>query len=276
MQPVSSMNTAPRMPDRPGLEPLRSARLDAARRSGIRHGFFTRNGGVSTGLYAGLNVGMGSGDDRASVLENRARVARWMGVAPDSLVSIHQVHSPDVIVVTEPWGAERPKADAMVTAMPGVAIGVLAADCGPVLFADARARVIGAAHAGWKGALTGVLESTIAAMEGLGARRENIVAELGPSISARNYEVGPEFVVRFVEASAANKRYFMPSPKPGHAWFDLNRYTVDRLDAAGVKAGFLDRCTYAEEENFYSYRRATHRGESDYGRQISAIVLQEN
>jgi YfiH family protein len=264
------------MLDHPGPEPLRSARLDAARQSGIRHGFFTRKGGVSTGLYAGLNVGMGSGDNRASVIENRARVARWMGVPAGSLVSLHQIHSPDVIIVTQPWGSERPKADAMVTATPGIAIGVLAADCGPVLFADAEARVIGAAHAGWKGALTGVLESTIEAMERLGASRENIVAELGPSISGRNYEVGPEFVARFVEAAPGNQLYFTPSPKPGHAWFDLNRYTVDRLRAAGVTAGFLDRCTYADEENFYSYRRATHRGEPDYGRQISAIVLEEN
>jgi YfiH family protein len=263
------------MLDHPGPEPLRSARLDAARQSGIRHGFFTRQGGVSTGVYAGLNVGMGSGDNRALVVENRACVARWMGVPPESLASVHQIHSPDVIVVTEPWGIERPKADAMVTATPGVAIGVLTADCGPVLFADPQARVIGAAHAGWKGALTGVLESTISAMEGLGAKRGNIVAELGPSISGRNYEVGPEFVARFVEASSANERYFTPSPRPGHAWFDLNRYTVDRLNAAGVKADFLDRCTYAEEGNFYSYRRATHRGEPDYGRQISAIVLEE-
>ncbi|MDN5927268.1 MAG: peptidoglycan editing factor PgeF [Hyphomicrobiales bacterium] len=262
------------MLDHTGPEPLRSARLEAARRSGIRHGFFTRKGGVSTGLYDGLNVGMGSGDNRASVTENRARVARWMGVAPDALVSVHQIHSPEVIVVTEPWGAERPKADAMATATSGIVIGVLTADCGPVLFADAEARVIGAAHAGWKGALTGVLESTIAAMVGLGARRENILAELGPSIGNGNYEVGPEFVARFVEASPDNARYFTPSPKPGHAWFDLNRYTVDRLKAAGVKADFLDRCTYAEEENFYSYRRATHRGEPDYGRQISAIVLE--
>jgi YfiH family protein len=263
------------MLDHTGPEPLRSARLDAARRSGIRHGYFTRKGGVSAGIYAGLNVGMGSGDDRASVAENRARVARWMGVPTGSLVSMHQIHSPDVIVVTDPWGAERPKADAMVTETPGIAIGVLTADCGPVLFADAEARVIGAAHAGWKGALTGVLESTIAAMEGLGAKRDNIIAELGPSISGRNYEVGPEFVARFVEASPANERYFTPSPKPSHAWFDLNRYTVDRLSAAGVKADFLDRCTYAEEEDFYSYRRATHWGEPDYGRQISAIVLEE-
>ena len=263
------------MLDYPGPEPLRSARLDAARQSGIRHGFFTRRGGVSAGIYAGLNVGMGSGDDRASVRENRSRVARWMGVAADSLVSVHQIHSPDAIVVTGPLGAERPKVDAIVTATPGIAIGVLAADCGPVLFADPKARVIGAAHAGWKGALTGVLESTIAAMEGLGSKRDNIVAELGPSISGRNYEVGPEFIARFAEAWPDNKRYFTPSPKPGHAWFDLNRYTVDRLNAAGVRAGFLDRCTYAEEDHFYSYRRATHRGEPDYGRQISAIVLEE-
>ena len=163
----------------------------------------------------------------------------------------------------------------MVTATAGIAIGVLAADCGPVLFADREARVIGAAHAGWKGALTGVLESTIDAMEGLGATRRNIAAELGPSISGRNYEVGPEFVARFVEDSPDNRRYFTPSPQAGHAWFDLNRYTVDRLNAAGVEADFLDRCTYAEEDNFYSYRRATHRGEPDYGRQISAIVLED-
>ncbi len=207
--------------------------------------------------------------------ENRSRVAKWMGVAPDRLASVHQVHSPDVIVVTGPFGKERPKADAMVTTTPGIALGVLAADCGPVLFADAEARVIGAAHAGWKGALTGVLESTIAAMESLGARRERISAELGPSIGQSNYEVGPEFMARFVSHAAGNDRYFKPSSKPDHAFFDLNRYTVDRLRAAGVDAGFLNRCTYADEDNFYSYRRATHRGEPDYGRQISAIVLEE-
>src|SRR5690606_16904127 len=147
------------------------------------------------------------------------------------------------------------------------------ADCGPVLFADSRARVVGACHAGWKGAFTGVLENTVATMETLGARRENIVAVLGPSISAKNYEVGPEFVDRFVAADAANDRYFRPSPKPDHAMFDLNAYTVDRLAAAGVAAAALNRCTYAEEDLFYSYRRATHRSEPDYGRHISAIVL---
>ena len=162
------------------------------------------------------------------------------------------------------------------TDTPGVALGVSTADCGPVLFADAEARVIGAAHAGWKGAFTGVLENTIAAMEGLGARRENIIAVLGPSISPRNYEVGPEFVARFVEADAGNERYFAPSGKAAHAMFDLNRYTIDRLRRAGVTAEALDRCTYAEEDLFFSYRRTVHRNEPDYGRQLSAIVLEDN
>jgi YfiH family protein len=177
--------------------------------------------------------------------------------------------------VREPFDGERPKADALVTDRPGVGIGATTADCGPVLFADAEARVIGAAHAGWRGAFSGVLENTLAAMEGLGARRDRIIAVLGPSIGPKNYEVGPEFISRFVEADAANAAYFTPSEKEGHAFFDLNRYTVDRLERAGVTAVKLDRCTYAEEELFYSYRRTTHRNEPDYGRQVSAIVLEE-
>jgi len=230
---------------------------------------------VSSGIYAGLNTGVGSADDQARVGENRRRVAEWMGVAPDRLLTAYQIHSPDAIIVREPFPGDRPKADALVTDRPGIAIGASSADCGPVLFADAKARVIGAAHAGWKGAFTGVLESTIAAMERLGAQREAIVAVLGPSISAANYEVGPEFVDRFVAADPANAVYFVPSGKPGHSLFDLCRYTTDRLAAAGVQADSLDRCTYAEEDLFYSYRRATHRGEADYGRHISAIVLEE-
>ena len=197
-----------------------------------------------------------------------------MGVAPDHLLTAFQIHSPDVIVAREPFSGERPKVDAIVTDRPGIAVGASSADCGPVLFADPKARVVGAAHAGWKGAFTGVLENTIATMERLGARRESIVAVLGPSISASNYEVGPEFVERFVAANAANDRYFTPSPQAGHAMFDLNRYTVDRLAAAGVTADALYRCTYAEEDLFYSYRRATHRSEADYGRHVSAIVLE--
>ena len=256
-------------------DPVRSSLLDEAAANGIRHGYFTRSGGVSEGIYAGLNTGVGSRAEPDRVRENRRRVAAWMGIGVDSLLSVHQVHSPDVVVVREPFAGARPRADAMVTATPGLAIGASSADCGPVLFADAEARVVGAAHAGWKGAFTGVLENTVAAMEALGARRDRIVAVLGPSISRDNYEVGPEFVERFVGADEANEGYFTPSPAAGHALFDLNRYTVDRLAAAGVRASMLGRCTYAEEDSFYSYRRATHRGEADYGRQISAIVLEK-
>ncbi|MBL8580982.1 MAG: peptidoglycan editing factor PgeF [Rhizobiaceae bacterium] len=252
--------------------PVRSTLLDAM--AGIRHGYFTRKGGVSEGIYTGLNTGVGSSDDPYRVRENRRRVAEWMGVGTPFLLSLYQIHSPDVLTVDAPFQGERPKADAMVTNRPGLALGVSTADCGPVLFADPQARVIGSAHAGWRGAFTGVLENTIAAMEALGADRSRIVAVLGPSIGAGNYEVGPEFVERFRAADAANGRYFSPSARNGHAMFDLNRYTVDRLKAAGVQANWLDRCTYAEEELFFSYRRTTHRGEADYGRQISAIVLE--
>lgn len=255
--------------------PVRSPALDAMAGAGIRHGYFTRTGGVSEGIYAGLNTGVGSNDDPQKVRENRRRVAGWMGVEPASLLSAYQIHSPDVIVVSEPFGSQRPKVDALVTERPGLALGVSSADCGPVLFADPEARIVGAAHAGWKGALTGVLENTIAAMEGLGADRGRIAAVLGPAISVRNYEVGPEFVQRFCEAAEGNAQYFAPSANSGHAMFDLSRYTVDRLLAAGVRAEMLDRCTYAEEDLFFSYRRTTHRREADYGRQISAIVLED-
>ena len=261
------------MLDQTKPDPVRSDLIDHVA-PGTRHGFFTRVGGVSSGIYQGLNIGTGSSDDQALVRENRARVARWMGVAPDCLMTAHQVHSPDVLVVREPFAGERPKADALVTDVPGIAVAASTADCGPVLFADPEAGVVGAAHAGWKGAFTGVLENTIAAMETLGANRDNIVAVLGPSISLINYEVGPEFVERFVAADIANGAYFTPSGTPGHAMFDLNSYTVDRLRSAGVRAEMLGRCTYAEEDLFYSYRRTTHRKEPDYGRQISAIALE--
>ncbi|MEI9420940.1 peptidoglycan editing factor PgeF [Mesorhizobium sp. Cs1299R1N1] len=256
-------------------DPVRSPLLDQAQAQGIRHGYFTRIGGVSTGIYRGLNIGTGSDDDQALVAENRARVAAWMGVPASHLLTAWQVHSPDVVIAREPFAGERPKADAIVTDRPGIAIGASTADCGPVLFADAGARIIGAAHAGWKGAFTGVLENTVAAMESLGARRENILAVLGPSISPDNYEVGPEFVARFVDADSENARYFVPSAHAGHSMFDLNGYTIDRLARAGVTAEGLGRCTYAEEDLFYSYRRTTHRREPDYGRQVSAIVLEK-
>lgn len=255
-------------------DPIRSPALERFAEHGVRHGFFTRAGGVSSGIYKGLNVGVGSSDAPANVAVNRARVSDWMGVAPTQLATLHQVHSADALVVREPFAGDRPRADALVTDRPGIALGVLAADCGPVLYADAEAGVIGAAHAGWKGALTGVLEATIEAMESLGACRDRIVAVLGPSISVVNYEVGPEFVERFVAADKSNEGYFRQSKNAGHAMFDLNRYTVDRLERAGVRAGMLDRCTYADEDDFFSYRRATHRQEPDYGRQISAIALE--
>ncbi|TPI10777.1 peptidoglycan editing factor PgeF [Mesorhizobium sp. B4-1-3] len=254
-------------------DPVRSPLLERA--PGMRHGYFTRVGGVSDGIYRGLNIGMGSSDDQTLVAENRRRVADWMGVPADHLLTAHQVHSPDVVVARQPFAGPRPKADAIVTDRPGIAVGASTADCGPVLFADAEARIIGAAHAGWKGAFTGVLENTILAMEGLGARRDRIVAVLGPSIGPDNYEVGPEFVARFVEADGENIGYFRPSANPGHSMFDLNRYTIDRLRKAGVTAEGLGRCTYAEEDLFYSYRRTTHRKEADYGRQVSAIVLEK-
>ena len=257
-------------------DPVRSPLLERAKAQGIRHGYFTRIGGVSGGIYHGLNTGAGSNDDQALVRENRRRVAEWMGVPASHLLTPHQVHSPDVVIAREPFPGDRPKADAIVTDRPGIAVGASTADCGPVLFADTEARVVGAAHAGWRGAFGGVLENTIAAMESLGARREAIVAVLGPSIGPKNYEVGPEFIDRFVAADAANARYFTSSAKTGHALFDLNLYTLDRLEKAGVTAEGLGRCTYAEEDLFYSYRRGTHRGEPDYGRHVSAIVLEKD
>lgn len=255
--------------------PLQSPSFSALADRGIEHGFFTREGGVSEGLYAGLNVGVGSQDVPERIQENRARVAGWFGEDPDHLATVYQIHSPDVVVIDGPVSGDRPKADAQVTATPGVVLGVLTADCGPVLFADPDAGIIGAAHAGWKGALDGVLENTIAAMEQLGARRENIVASLGPSISQRNYEVGPEFHERFMARNEDWARFFAASKREGHYFFDLPNLTVSRLRAAGVKAENLDICTYADEDRFFSYRRTTHRKEPDYGRQISAIMLRE-
>jgi YfiH family protein len=243
--------------------------------SGIRHAFFTRDGGVSAGVYASLNGGAGSHDAPANVRENRARMARALGVVPERLLIAYQVHSPDVVTVDEPWPADaRPRADGMVTRTAGLAIGVTTADCGPILLADARAGVIGAAHAGWRGALAGVLEATVTAMERIGADRADISAVLGPTISQPNYEVGPEFVARFRDADAASERFFQPSPNPGHAMFDLPGYITARLAAAGI-GGIEDLalCTYADAAQFFSYRRSTHRAESDYGRHVNAIAL---
>ena len=243
---------------------------------GIAHGFFTRAGGVSTGLYASLNCGIGSEDARELVMENRARVSAALGVAADRLATPYQVHGTEAVIVEAVWEpGNGPKADAVVTNRPGVALGIGTADCGPILLADATAHVIGAVHAGWRGAIDGIAEAAIAAMVTLGARRERMVAVLGPSISQANYEVGPELIARFTHDNAGNARYFVASPRPGHALFDLPGYTIGRLKAAGVTATDMGLCTYAEPERFYSYRRATHQGEPDYGRQLSAIVLSE-
>jgi YfiH family protein len=242
---------------------------------GIRHGFFTRSGGVSDGVYASLNGGVGSEDSPAKVAENRARMAASLGVALERFLTAYQIHSPEVVVAAAPWpSSERPRADAIVTRTPGLAIGVSTADCGPVLLADAEARVIGAAHAGWRGALTGVIEQTVAAMEKLGAKRERIVAAAGPMIRQPNYEVGQDLVDRFVAVEPNNVRFFKPAQRPGHAMFDLAGYVASRLRRAGIaEIEDLGHCTYADPAQFYSYRRATHRVEPDYGRHINAIVL---
>ncbi|WP_414814802.1 peptidoglycan editing factor PgeF [Rhizobium sp. IY2] len=263
------------MQDAASPAPIESTLLNEAAGSTIRHGYFTRAGGVSEGLYRGLNVGLSSSDERDKVLENRRRVAAWFDLPVERLATVHQVHSPDVVTIRADYDGARPDADAMVTAAPGIALGVLAADCGPILFADPDNRVIGAAHAGWKGTLTGVLENTIAAMEALGADRGSIVACLGPSISQSSYEVGPEFVERFVAENPDDERFFVPSATSGHAMFDLPGLTVDRLTKAGVRAESLGLCTYPDSERFFSYRRMTHRKEPDYGRQISAISIRE-
>ena len=242
---------------------------------GVRHAFFTRAGGVSTGIYAGLNGGLGSNDEPDKVKENRRRMAAKLDVPVEKLLTLHQIHSPDVIVAREPWDmTARPKGDAMVTKTPGIALGVTAADCGPVLMVDPKARVIGAAHAGWKGALTGVLEATIDTMEKQGASRGDIVVGVGPMLHQRNYEVGMEFVARFEEADAENARFFASASRYGHAMFDLPGYIHARLSRAGVlMVDDIDLCTYADEDSFFSYRRSTHRGEPGYGRQLSLIGL---
>ena len=240
---------------------------------GIAHGFFTREGGHSQGIFASLNAGLGSGDDLDAVRKNRAKVACRLGVETDHLISGYQVHGTDVAVITGPL-AERPKVDGLVSNTPGVAIGILTADCGPVLFADAEAGVIGACHAGWKGALAGVYRTTVEAMEKLGARRARMTALLGPTISQKNYEVGPDFPAAFLSTDIANRRYFIPSVKDSHHMFDLPQFLTDQMRDIGLAhVGDLGLCTYADEQRFYSYRRATHRGEKDYGRLISAIAL---
>ena len=236
--------------------------------AGVKHGFFGREGGVSAGIYASLNAGTGSRDDPAAVAENRRRIAQAFGA--EQLIGVHQVHSPDAVFVTQPWTGERPHADALVTTTPGLVISVLTADCAPVLLADAEAGVIGAAHAGWKGAFGGVLEATVALMRQHGAR--DIKAAIGPTIAQASYEVGPEFEAKFIAADSSFARFFAPGPS-GKAHFDLPAFCAAKLANLGIEAETMPHDTYAAPARWHSARRAGHSGDADYGRNCAAIML---
>jgi len=244
---------------------------------GIRHGFFGSQGGVSRGIYESLNCGLGSKDEVEDVRENRARVARDLGVMPSHLISPWQVHSATALIVDEPWceGEERPKLDALVTKTPGLAIGILTADCAPVLFCDPRARVIGAAHAGWRGAVGGVLDDVIDKMCSIGARKEDIFATVGPAISLEIYEVGDEFRDHFLSDYPGNERFFAKPVGAQKVHFDLQAYARNRLERAGLShAGIINHCTFMRKNQYFSFRRSQKNSQLDYGRQISAIVIE--
>ena len=249
------------------LDPITSPSLDQ-----IRHGFFTKLGGVSEGIYSTLNCGPGSSDDPAHVAQNRARVAAHFGREPSELLSPNQVHSADVLTVTEPF-SDRPKCDALVTRTPGLVLGVLSADCAPILFADPQNRVIAAAHSGWRGTIAGIGAATVDAMIAQGADRTQIRAVVGPTISQVAYEVGPEFVEEFLDEDPSFSRYFSGG-QGDRAHFNLPVFLLDHLRQTGIKsAEWTGECTFSEQERLFSYRRTTHAGEPDYGRQISAITL---
>ncbi len=249
-----------------GLSPIKADNL-----SNAKHGFFTRLGGTSEGIYEGLNCGLGSNDDKTNVAMNREMVSETFDLDTSKLLSVYQVHSPDVVTVTSPFKSEPPKCDAMVTASKGLALGILTADCAPVLFEDTEAGIVGAAHSGWRGAIGGVLESTIAAMVDLGASREQIAASVGPCISQAAYEVGPEFVDEFVDHDPSFSQYFA-NGTADRALFDLPRFVLDRLRASGLEnVAWTGHCTYSDPEKFFSYRRTCHNSEPDYGRLISVI-----
>lgn len=247
--------------------------IRAAALAGMPHGFLGRRGGVSSGLCAGLNTGFGADDDRTAIVENRRRAVEAVASGA-ALTTVHQIHSPEVVIATAPWPDDaRPKADALVTGRAGLALGVVTADCAPVLLAEREAGVIGAAHAGWKGAFAGVIEATVAAMEGLGAERSRIAAAVGPCIARKSYEVDDGLLRRFAEADPAHERFFTPG-REGHHQFDLEAFVLARLAEAGVtRAEALGLDTYADPERFFSLRRATHLGEPTYGRQLSLIAL---
>lgn len=244
--------------------------------SSFKHAFFTRENGVSKGIYEGLNCGAGSNDDPADVIENKRRAATVLGVPADSLFTLYQIHSAEVITIdgdTDP--NTRVKADAMVSKTPGAALGILTADCVPILFADAANKVIGAAHSGWKGSLANISANVINAMTELGAQRENIRAAIGPAIQQNSYEVGPEFSAPFLKVDADNQQFFNPSVRDGHQMFDLTGFVKKQLEGENIQAvDLINRDTCSEEDLFFSYRRMYHKKEADYGRQLSAIALQ--
>jgi YfiH family protein len=251
---------------------LRSAVLTAT--AGVSHGFFTRHGGVSRGIYESLNVGLGSGDDAGDVTENRRRAAEALGVSAGALTTCYQVHSAEISIAASPWGNDRPRADGVATSTAGVLCGALAADCAPVLIADAEAGVVTAVHAGWRGALAGVVEAAIEAMIGLGAAPRRMTAAIGPCIGPRSYEVGLEFMAQFEARDVGYLRFFSPGAAPDRRQFDLPEFVLHRLEAAGVGASeWVGRDTCAEEDDFFSNRRAFKRGQTDYGRLLSVIVL---
>lgn len=243
----------------------------------LRHGFFGRVGGISTGIYRSLNCGFGSSDDNAAIEENRKRVASAIGIKASNLINLYQIHSNDAINVTVPWPREQaPEADAMVTTQKGIALAILTADCGPILFSDAENSVIGAAHAGWRGAQNGIIRTTIEAMLKLGAKTDNIKAVLGPTISQANYEVDEGFKAGFLANQASTGQFFDKGCRDGHFQFDLPGYIISELNALGITTvENLDLCTYEDPDSYFSYRRSTHLSEPDYGRNISVIALTE-
>lgn len=252
---------------------VQSALLSKA--AGVRHAFFTRRGGVSKGLYDSLNVGRGSNDAPADIAENRRRAAQWFGLTPDALNTCHQIHSARAAFAEAPWGAYRPQADAVVTTLPSIACGALAADCAPVLIADPQARIVAAAHAGWQGALGGVVEAAIEQMRRHGADPARMVAAVGPCIGPKSYEVGLEFLERFAAEQPGAEQFFRPGNAEEKRLFDLPAFVLDRLARAGVaEAEWVGSDTCAEADLFFSNRRAHHRGEDDYGRLLSAIMLE--
>lgn len=260
------------------MTPGDKQRIQAANLASIEcidHGFFTRLGGSSEGLYESLNCGVGSRDAPEAVAENRTRVARLLGAEPDKLATVYQKHSDIAVIADGTWTPEtRPEADAVVTATPGIVVGIVTADCAPVLLCDPVARVVGAAHAGWRGAFTGIVEATVEAMTGLGAEPQRIIAAIGPAISQGAYEVGEDFKAQFLETEPDSGVFFVTDEGSGEPHFDLPAYVADRLARANVGNIYdLGLCTYYDERRFYSYRRSQHHGEPDYGRQISAIVL---